>query len=801
MRDEDDAGQPPSGGPSFVTHVGGSAQAFVAGRDMVFQGPGPRALAGLPTDYEYLIGRQPQLAALREFLSASPDALSFTPVALISGFAGSGKTALAVSAARQALENGEFAGGVVFVDLNGIGRPHNGGGALDSALRSLGVRQSELGGPVAERARLYRSLLHERGREHGPVLVVVDGAEEPEQVLPLLPGDEAHKLLVTSRRMLAVPGARVVVTGPLGSTDSSLVLMFAVERTGLSPGRVSFSSRTADFLPDLMEECGHLPAVVTSLAAQFTQDPGLTAGALYGRLKAAIDSYARGGPANGPLLSVVRRGFDETLLRLGPEAAELLPLLALAEGPDITTDQVGYLTGAGEEDLRSALADLAGHHLLVEDPIGSDRWRLPGFARREARALAARLPGPVRTAAQRRLLDQYVRMARTADEDNTGATAASRVELRVGRELAKEWFDAERHNVVAAVTMAIRAGLDQQAVDLALPVGRLLLDRHLLKEAGACTKAGLAAAERIGDRSAEAGLVNLRGVWLIRLGQDEKALGLYERARAIYAEIGDLLGQAKTSANIGNVQYARGELRLAYAMLRSAAVDFRELGDTGNEAEATRNAANIMVDAKDYESAHMLYGRAVSIHRDRGDQLGEAWALEGLGDLFLLLENPQEALSCFGGMRVIGQVVEDPGVLGSALYGAARAISMGKPRQRRQAQPLLKDAVVLLEAAGDRRKLAAACYVLGVLLYEERKYPEAHAQLQRAGLIHLEEFGDEGAAGGPMGLMVAAERAMENRGVGKKLLGRVSRVGHRPAWEVPNVRVTSFRPGPWEAED
>ncbi|MFJ6213369.1 tetratricopeptide repeat protein [Streptomyces sp. NPDC092296] len=785
-----------SAGLSFTTVVGGSGQAFVAGRDIVFQGPVPRAMAALPAAPPYLVGRAEQLGALTDFLAVGAEGLSFTPVALVSGFAGSGKTALAVAAARTALQGGGFAGGVVFVDLGGYGgAPLDGSRALASALRSLGVRPADLAESEADRAGLYRSLLHERATESGPVLVIADNASAVDQVTPLIPGGGEHRLLAISRQLLPVTGARTVVTGPLEPAEAHLLLHHGVGRVGLSrSGTVeSLTPQTVGPLNDLVELSGFLPAAVIAIAHQFSQDPGLTAAELRHRLRSDLDAYLAGGPAAGPVLPAVRHGFDDAYLRLGPEAAALLPLLALVNGPDFTTRQVGCLAEPEWDDIRARLAALARAHLLVEEPVGSDRWRLPAHARREVAALAGRLPRTVRENAQQRLLDEYARMARTAAEDMRGTTGSWPTELRIARAAAQEWLDRERPNLTAAVSAAVEAGLDRHAAALAVPVAQLLVYRRLLDDLAACTKAGLAAAARCGDRAAEAELTQSRGMWLRDTGKPQEALAAFERARGIFTEIDDRKGRAKALGNVANIHYDLGDLDRAYTSYRDVASEFHELGDSRLEAQCLKNAGNALVAAEQLAPALRCFEDALAICKARTDLNAEAEVHNALGEALQLAGRPRAALEHYDRAARIGEAVGDPALQGAALAGAGVVLALGTRRERHRGIALMERAVGILEDSGDRRLLALVCHQAGLLLYENHNYAQAFEYLHRSGLIYLFELDDTAAAGDAMGLMDAARRAKEQQGLAKRLLPGPARRGHTPASDVAPARIVSVR--------
>ena len=119
-------------------------------------------------------------------------------VSAIGGTAGVGKTALAVHAAHQLLE--QFPDGHLYADLRGYTEgqdPAEPGEVLEVFLRHLGVPAEEVPAGLEERSGLLRQRLASRR-----VLMVLDNARAEAQVRPLLPGAGGSLVLVTSRSVL-----------------------------------------------------------------------------------------------------------------------------------------------------------------------------------------------------------------------------------------------------------------------------------------------------------------------------------------------------------------------------------------------------------------------------------------------------------------------------------------------------------------------------------------------------------------------------------------------------------------------
>jgi len=149
----------------------------------------------LPARVRGFTGRAETLAALDDlaFLESGTD----MPIAVISGTAGVGKTALAVHWAQSRVDR--FPDGQLFVNLRGYDpeEPVQPAEALDMMLTALGIPGHAIPTGLPERAAAYRSAM--AGRR---VLVLLDNARSGDQIRDLLPGTPGCLVLVTSRDSL-----------------------------------------------------------------------------------------------------------------------------------------------------------------------------------------------------------------------------------------------------------------------------------------------------------------------------------------------------------------------------------------------------------------------------------------------------------------------------------------------------------------------------------------------------------------------------------------------------------------------
>lgn len=193
--------------------------------------PAPRQL---PFDVNGFIGRKEELAHLDRLQNDAGANPSAATIAVVTGTAGVGKTALAVRWAHSV--QGHFPDGALFVNLRGydpVGPPMEPAEALDGFLRALGTAPAAIPPNLEERAALFRTKVSDRR-----ILILLDDAASSEQVRWLLPGSSPCMVLVTSRSRLSGLTVREERTG------SASICSPSGRRCGCSARRSESTGRT-----------------------------------------------------------------------------------------------------------------------------------------------------------------------------------------------------------------------------------------------------------------------------------------------------------------------------------------------------------------------------------------------------------------------------------------------------------------------------------------------------------------------------------------------------------------------------
>jgi transcriptional regulator with XRE-family HTH domain len=245
--------------------------------------PVPRQLPAAIRDFT---GRAADLLALDALLPTDTTGFAIgqpgtVVISAIDGAAGIGKTTLAIYWGHRMRHR--FPDGTLYANLRGYGpgQPATPGEVLDTFLRALGTAPGRIPAEVEERAALYRSLLDERR-----VLIVLDNANTPEQVRPLLPAGAGCLALVTSRSSmtgLVVGQGAARISLDLLSFDEAVVLL----RGLLGDARADAEPQA---LAEIVHACARLPLALRIAGARAASRPRLRLADLRAEL---LDQHTR----------------------------------------------------------------------------------------------------------------------------------------------------------------------------------------------------------------------------------------------------------------------------------------------------------------------------------------------------------------------------------------------------------------------------------------------------------------------------------------------------------------------------
>jgi DNA-binding SARP family transcriptional activator len=663
--------------------------------------PRPRML---PASVPGFTGREAELCTLSGAAAGAPGS-----VLVISGTAGVGKTALAVHWAHQ--HAGGFPGGQLYVNLRGFGPadPLRPAEALRICLDALAVPAAQIPATLDGRQSVYRSRLG--GTK---TLIVLDNAGGPDQVRPLLPGAPGCLVIVTSRNQLAgliaADGAQSIVLDVLTSGEAHHVLA-----RRLGPDRVAAEPAAAGELARL---CARLPLALAVTGARAAARPDFTLTTLAAELRdtrGRLDALTTGEDTTD-----VRAVFSWSYHQLSTPAARMFQLLGLHPGPDTTAAAAASLAGLDPGHARRLLRELTHAHLLTEHTPG--RYTSHDLLRAYAAEQAdANQDCAARNAAIGRVLDHYLHTAHTAArlmQPHRGAPTLDPARHGVTPEplasyqQALAWFEAEHRVLAATLALAAEAGFNVHAWKLPWALASFLDWRGHWHEWAAVEHAAVAAATRLGDKTAQAMARRSAAAACLKIGAYVEADIHQAECLGLYRQLGDRAGEARIRQDLSGAAEMQGRYADALGHSEQALVLFRATANRAGEANALNSIGWCHAQLGNPLQARTVCQQALSLYRELGNRYCEAHIWDSLGYAELLLGHLADAADRYRHaltlIREVGDRFGEADIL--AHLGDARQAAGDQPEARdawRQALAIL-DELHHPAAEKVRAKLAAA---------------------------------------------------------------------------------------------
>ena len=117
------------------------------------------------------------------------------------------------------------------------------------------------------------------------------------------------------------------------------------------------------------------------------------------------------------------------------------------------------------------------------------------------------------------------------------------------------------------------------------------------------------------------------------LGQPEKSNTASEAARALFAEVGDRLGEARALHTIGAVAYDRGDLAGALRAFEESLAIRQQIGNRKGAGSELNAVAVVLTHQKNIAGAMKAYEESLNISRELGDLIQVGVTLNNVGTL------------------------------------------------------------------------------------------------------------------------------------------------------------------------
>jgi tetratricopeptide (TPR) repeat protein len=592
--------------------------------------PTPRQLPSPPGQF---VNRSEEFELLDRL--ATPTAAQGTPVVVVTGMHGVGKTATGRCWASSNSER--FEDGQLYASF----RESPGDDAevydiLGGFLRAFGLPDEMIPADLAERTALFRSST--AGKR---ILVLLDDVDHADQVEPLIPNARDGLVLVTTRaplEELVQDGADLVRLDPLDPDCAKAILrqMIGKQRVEDEPEAVE----------QLAEICAGLPVVLRICGARLASRERRTVASLVAELADEARRLDRIFVGRDRSIEAV---FTDAYGALSPAAAELYRRLGIHPGPLFTAPLAAAAADLEPSAVENPLDELCVAHLIES---GDDRLCFHDLLRIHARRTGERVDSDSeRSETLRRIVDFYVAAAqrmdralaperlRLADDyPPPGPPSADPPEPRFGSpEDAFAWFETERPNLLAVIRAAADRGWDKQVWYLG---EALWLPYHNQKHFGEAIEVhGLAAtcAQRLGDVGAE-GRVRIQ---LARAHMDVEDYARAERELELAGELAERSGNRALQASVvefsGVLQIALERYPEAIAALERSRRVYEELGNDRGVALQEYHLGRALALGGDHARAVVSFSRAGKLIDPAADGLIFARILlhegESLGEL------------------------------------------------------------------------------------------------------------------------------------------------------------------------
>jgi len=616
----------------LVAALGGDAQRWHAGwvaasrsLDGPPAAPGHVRPAQLPPDLADFVGRGTEADRVAGLLGATGPA---PPVVVLSGRPGVGKSALARHVAHRV--RGDYPDGQLYAALRGpTGEPRKPAEVAGALLRALGLAADAVPATADERSALYRSLLD--GRR---VLVLLDDAADAAQVRPLLPGEPGCAVLVTSReRPVGLAGATALDI-EVFDVEQAVRLLATVA----GPERVLAAPADAEAV---VRYCGLLPLAVRIAASRLAARPHWPVARLVEQLRdehARLDALSVADLQVRASVALSERALDEThrtalYLLATLDVPEFAPWLAAAA----LGRPIADATELVERLVEARLVDVAGperyrFHDLIRVYA---RERAAGLAEQPRREALARAAGALLTFAARAALPLFITEF-GAEPDPVPYWPDGDWADGLGADLAA-WWDAEAQSVLGVLRQAVDARL--------LPLAGELLRRlaPYLDTAAADEDAAAAAADQqrcevadavfLATRDGGAPTVATGALLELAEASPPPGAGRYTAPGLAGDSAAGLAGaEVRLARSLAHFYRASGDPAAALDTATLGLHRAEELGDAVGEADATADLGLALSLLGRHDEAVPMLRRALDLHRALGLPARVARSRRRLGD-------------------------------------------------------------------------------------------------------------------------------------------------------------------------
>jgi DNA-binding SARP family transcriptional activator/tetratricopeptide (TPR) repeat protein len=589
----------------------------------------------LPRDNPHFTGRTAELDQLFGMIDAESGRGAVTVVA-INGMAGVGKSTLAIHAAHLLGERYQDRFYLHLHTHDPVEEPIDPAAGLGTLLRTLGIPPKGIPGTLEERATLWRTQLANRR-----ALIVLEDADDPDQIRPLLPGSPGCLVLITCRRrMIGLPG---IFWLPLGiMRQDEAISLFT---------RVAGAERAHDqgAMARVVGMCGHLPLAIQLAGSRLRHHPAWSITDLASRLSRSQHRLSEIGAGDREIAGSLELSYRYLM----SEQKQLFRQLALHPGTDFSVYTAA--AAAGNESLAAteqALDALLDHYLLEERSPG--RFAFHDLIREYAHRLSLLDDSETdRRRTVQRILDYYLYLADRADRivypfhrrmDVQVTYLPANMPPLNTRDDSRKPIEDERANIFRIMHYAARQGWPAHAGLLPHVLAQFMDTWGYWEDATTAHRMAVRTWREVSDHVGEARALTELCFTLGRTGGYAEALQCAHDALSIFRAQRDRSGEADILDCMGLVLWQSSRYHEALSRHDEALAIWRSINDRHGEADALSHGAMPLWHTSRYEDALKRFHQALAVYREIGDVQGEGNSLNNIADVEQHLGHYDEAL-------------------------------------------------------------------------------------------------------------------------------------------------------------
>jgi predicted ATPase/transcriptional regulator with XRE-family HTH domain len=704
-------------------------------------------LTNLPIPPTALVGRDGEVAHVTALLRGGARVVTLT------GPGGVGKTRLALQVGADLID--DFPHGIWFVDLGATGDPNR--VAVETA-RALGVQDS---GQRSLREHLVGYL---QGRA---LLLVLDNFEQLLDAAPLVGGLAGScpklKILVTSRAPLRVAAEQEFPVPPLPVPHpKQLPPPDELERY---PSVQLFVQRAKAIKPDfalavgnasaVAQICGVLDGLPLAIELAASRIRVLPPQTLLKRLQSRLTLLTDGARDRPERHQTLRAAIAWSHDLLEPEVQALFARLSVFAG-GCTFDAAEAVTNPDRAlDVFLGIGQLVEHNLArQEEQDDEPRFgMLPTIREFASERLQERGEGE---ALGRAHAEFFKMLATRAEPELVGP----------GQVAWLRRLQAEHDNLRVALGWFEQTGDGESGLRLAATLWRYWLVRGHLSE-GRTWLANAAYTDAVAPGTRANALV-AAGRLALEQGDTHEAEACNERALALFRELGDVAGAARSLDGLGTVAQVRGDYAHASALLEEALQGYRTVADKWGIATVLNHRAMVAQYQGEYEQAEAISTECLRLFRELGDRQAVCNELTNLGALAFYLEDYHRAASRYEeSLRVFRELGDSQGI-------SLGLVNLGETRYRQGdldgAEALYTEALSLCRELGNDSYTALALWLRGLLEQERGDDGRSYAFL-RESLLLSRKIGDKLAIADCLVALAGVAATLGQPTLGARLLG------------------------------